>query len=144
MDSNKLLETRLTNSNMLSFKQISSKVRMIASFLFKRHPNSQGCTVVLIYVDDMIISSQNSSYAHFNMKDLGSPTYFLGLEISRTHGGIHVHQRKYAEDLIKAAHLKDARTFDTPLELNAKTIKDDRCPLKDSAVFCRLVGNLLT
>lgn len=60
MDSTKLLETHLTNSDMLSFMQTSSKV---ASSLFTRHPNSQGCTVLLIYVDDMIISSQNSSYA---------------------------------------------------------------------------------
>lgn len=57
-------------------------------------------------------------------------TFFLGLEISRPEDGISVHQRKYAEDLIKFAHLENAKLFDMPLEINVKLNKDDGRPLK--------------
>ena len=60
----------------------------------------KGCTVLLLYVDDMIISGNDISgistlksylMRNFKMKDLGPLTYFLGLEISRSDGGIHIH-----------------------------------------------------
>lgn len=34
-------------------------------------------------------------HASFNIKDLGSLKYFLGLEIARNQNGICLHQRKY-------------------------------------------------
>ena len=77
------------------------------------------------------------------MKDLGALTYFLGLGISRGKEGIRVNQTKYADDLIGTTRLQDAKTFDTPLELNVKISKDDGCPLEDPTVFRRLVGSLL-
>ena len=74
------------------------------------HRTTRGCTMLLIYIDDMIISGNNTvgiaylkihlMHAH-QMKDLGSLTYFLGLEISRSKEGSRVNQTKYADDLIK-------------------------------------------
>ena len=49
----------------------------------------------------------------FKMKDLGSLTYFLGLQVSRSKDGIRINQTKYVDDLIKSARLSDAKTFDT-------------------------------
>ncbi|XXG90668.1 hypothetical protein AAC387_Pa12g2382 [Persea americana] len=79
----------------------------------------------------------------FQMKDLGALTYFLGLEISRGKEGIRVNQTKYADDLIGTTRLQDAKTFDTPLELNVKISKDDGCLLEDPTLFRRLVWSLL-
>lgn len=53
---------------------------------------SQGITLLLVYVDDIIILGndldnilqlQQSLHASFRMKDLSSLTYFLGLEVHR-------------------------------------------------------------
>lgn len=57
---------------------------------------------------------------YFQMKILGTLTNFIQLEIQKSSRGIHVHQRKYAEELLALAHLRDSRTVDTPLELNVK------------------------
>lgn len=57
---------------------------------------------------------------YFHMKILGTLTNFLQLEIQKSSRGIHVHQRKYAEELLALAHLTDSRIVDTPLELNIK------------------------
>lgn len=64
---------------------------------------------VIVYVDDIIICSNNDSEVallksqlknHFKLRDLGPLKYFLGLEIARSTDGIHVCQRKYALDLL--------------------------------------------
>jgi len=64
---------------------------------------------VLVYVDDMIISGNNSAAIHtfkhylstyFHMKDLGSLKYFLGIEVARNSTGLFLYQRKYALDII--------------------------------------------
>ena len=80
---------------------------------------------------------------NFKMKDLGSLTYFLALEISKSKEGISACQSKYVADIIKFARLGNAKSFDTPLELNVKISKDDGSPLEDPTIFRRLVGSLL-
>lgn len=71
--------------------------------------------------DTIGISALKAHFMHnFKTKDLGSLTCFLCLKISRNINGIHVHQRKYVEDLITHARVGDAKTFDTLLVLNVK------------------------
>lgn len=71
---------------------------------------SENITLVLIYVDDILISGNFHAAindikvmlsAHFSMKDLGTTNYFLGLEIDRSDAGIFVPQKKYILDLLK-------------------------------------------
>ena len=54
-------------------------------------------TIVLIYVDDIIITGNNDSVIQdiklflqkqFHIKDLGKLKYFLGLEVARSKAGI--------------------------------------------------------
>ena len=89
------------------------------------------------------ISNLKSHLMSTFMKDLGSLTYFLGLEVSRSKAGIWVNQTKYADDLIKSARLNDAKSFNTPFELNVKINKDDGSLLEDPTIFRWLVGSLL-
>jgi len=37
----------------------------------------------------------------FKMKNLGTLTYFLGLEFVHTHKGVFLHQKKYAQEILK-------------------------------------------
>jgi len=37
----------------------------------------------------------------FEMSDLGELSYFLGIEFISTSKGIFMHQKKYAEDILK-------------------------------------------
>lgn len=121
-----------------------------SSLLIRR--SSRGCTILLIHVDDMILSGNDQASiselkshlkSTFKMKDLGPLTYFLGLEILWNMDGIRVTQSKYADQLIHFARLGDARTFATPIELNVKISKEDGHPLTNSTLFRRLVGSVL-
>ena len=66
-------------------------------------------TLLLLYVDDMIITGddlQDIFYfksflkQNFDMKDLGLLSFFLGLEISYDQFGYYLSQVKYASDLV--------------------------------------------
>lgn len=59
---------------------------------------------------------KNSLHSLFKMKDLGSLTYFLGLEIHRSSAGLYGSSNKYAQNIIKLACLTDQKQIDTPLD----------------------------
>jgi hypothetical protein len=103
------------------------------------HVSPRGRTLLLLYVDDMIITGDNPEYivfvkAHlsdqFLMSDLGPLRYFLGIEIS-TPNGFFLSQDKYIQDLLDRAYLTDHRTAETPMELNVHLTPTDGEPLED-------------
>lgn len=64
-----------------------------------------------MYIDDIIKTSNAAAEkkqlmeklaSEFKMKDHGKPKYFLGIEISYSHQGIFICQRKHVIDLLKA------------------------------------------
>lgn len=104
------------------------------------HHASTGITVLLVYVDDILITGTNTNMIHkiqaslhefFHMKDLGPLTYFLGLEVHQFAKGIVLNQHKYTIDLIEMANLQTSTPSDTPIEVNIKLRQDDGDPLLD-------------
>ncbi|KAK1648516.1 hypothetical protein QYE76_066321 [Lolium multiflorum] len=93
------------------------------------HTSPRGRTLLLLYVDDMIITGDDPEYIafvkarlrdQFLMTDLGPLRYFLGIEVSSTSDGFSISQEKYIQDLLARAALGDERTVETPMELNVK------------------------
>ena len=56
----------------------------------------------------------------FEIKDLGSLKYFLGMEVARSKKGIAVSQRKYVLDLLQETGMSGCRPADTPMDPNSK------------------------
>uniref|UniRef100_A0A2N9IDW1 Reverse transcriptase Ty1/copia-type domain-containing protein n=1 Tax=Fagus sylvatica TaxID=28930 RepID=A0A2N9IDW1_FAGSY len=113
------------------------------STLFIRHTFT-GITLILLYVDDMIITGDDTTSIrdlqkflsqHFEMKDLGTLSYFLGLEVTSSSDGYYLSQAKYAFDLLSKADLTDSKTVSTPLELNVKLNTIDGEPLSDATTL---------
>ena len=72
-------------------------------------------SIVLVYVDDIIITGDDTSEiqrtrenlsVRFQMKELGELKHFLGLEVERKESGIFLGQHKYARDLIQKFSFK--------------------------------------
>jgi hypothetical protein len=116
------------------------------------HVSPRGRTLLLLYVDDMIIIGDDPEYIafvkarlsdRFLMSDLGSLRYFLGIEISSTHEGFFLPQEKYIQDLLDHASLTDHRTAETPMELNVHLTPTDGEPLEDPTRYRHIVGSLV-
>ena len=84
---------------------------------------------ILIYVDDLIISWNDSAAlttfkqylcSRYHMKDLGVLKYFLGIEVARNPKGIYLCQRKYALDIIVELDNLGSKPILFPLEQNHK------------------------
>ncbi|RVX23720.1 Retrovirus-related Pol polyprotein from transposon TNT 1-94 [Vitis vinifera] len=112
----------------------------------------KGTILLLLYVDDMIITGDDLSgiqelkdflSQQFEMKDLRHLNYFLGLEITHSTYGLYITQAKYASDLLSQAGLTDSKTVDTPVELNAHLTPSGGKPLSNSSLYKRLVGSLV-
>jgi hypothetical protein len=115
-------------------------------------PRGQTLLLLLLYVDDMIITDDNPEYIafvmaclsdQFLMSDLGLLKYFLGIEISSTPEGFFLSQEKYIQDLLDRASLTDHRTAETPMELNVHLTPTGGEPLEDPTHYRHIVGSLV-
>ncbi|KAM1016579.1 hypothetical protein ACFX2A_047241 [Malus domestica] len=109
-------------------------------------------TVVLIYVDDILITGNNIQemeqlkaflLKRFRIKDLGDLKYFLGIEFARSEKGIFMSQRKYALDILQDSGLLGVRPDPFPMEQNLALTPTDGALLNDPTKYRRLVGRLI-
>lgn len=113
---------------------------------------AKGTTLLLLYVDDMIITGDDVDGIlrlkqflghHFETKDLGPLSYFLGLEISHDSMGSFLSQAKYTSNLLARAGLIDCKTASTPLETQSCLTPLDSTLLSDATLYCLLVDSLV-
>jgi len=116
------------------------------------HISARGRTLLLLYVDDMLIAGDDHDYIafvknrlreQFMMSDLGPLSYFLGIEITSTPDGYYLSQQKYIQDLLLRSGLTNTRTIATPMELHLKLRPNDGVPLQDPSRYRHLVGSLV-
>ncbi|RVW49045.1 Retrovirus-related Pol polyprotein from transposon RE1 [Vitis vinifera] len=76
--------------------------------LFIKHSATRGVTVLLVYVDDIIVTGNDERGKHevkqrlatkFEIKELGKLKYFLSIEVAYSTQGIFISQQKYVIDL---------------------------------------------
>jgi hypothetical protein len=71
----------------------------------------------------------------FEMKDLGSLSYFFGLEVSSDSTGYYLSQAKYTYDHLSRAGITDCKTVDSSLETNVKLRATDSELLPDATLY---------
>jgi hypothetical protein len=108
--------------------------------------------VLLVYVDDIILASNDSQVisqltdflnTQFKLKDLGPLKFFLGLEVARNTQGISISQRKYALEIIDECGLLASKPAKFPMKSNLKSSQSDGVLLEYPSVYRKLVGRLL-
>jgi hypothetical protein len=115
------------------------------------HMSPRGRTLLLLYMDDMIITSDDPEYIayvkarlsdQFLMTDLGPLRYFLGIEIFSTPEGVFLSQEKYIQDLNRAS-LTEHRIVETSMELNVHHTPTNGEPLEDPTCYHHIVQSLV-
>jgi histone deacetylase 1/2 len=120
------------------------------SSLFVKHVGHE-IVVLLLYMDDIILTESASGAIiqvikaftiEFDIKDLGSLHYFLGIQITRTPIGLFLSQSKYVKDLLLKSEMIDAKPCDTPCLPYHKLLKEDEEPYSNPKVSRSIVGAL--
>ncbi|CAL0326312.1 unnamed protein product [Lupinus luteus] len=120
--------------------------------LFVKWYSSISVAIVLVYVDDIILSGNNLSEinnlkslldAAFKIKDLGDLKFFLGFEIARNTAGISMNQRKYALEILSDCGMLGCKPSSTPMIHGSHLYQDDSAPYSDVDAYRRLVGRLI-
>lgn len=113
---------------------------------------STNITILLIYVDDVILTSNSmdeiysvKQFLHkfFQIKDLGDLKYFLGLEVSRSKLGIYLCQRKYALDILFNTSMLASKLASTSMIKDSKLLYDSKATPYDPTTYRCLIGKLL-
>ncbi|CAN6459492.1 unnamed protein product [Victoria cruziana] len=110
-----------------------------------------GNVILLLYVDDMIITGSDfceilhvKKFLHenFQMTDLGKLTFFLGIEVSYSQRGYLLSQMKFASDLVQKSGISDDKIVETPEMVGVKLKANEGEVLQNPTPFRQLVGAL--
>ena len=108
---------------------------------------------MLVYVDDIIVVSSTVQAAdqllgqlrkEFPIKDLGTLSFFLGIEVKPTPDGIVLAQKKYIVDLLTRTNMLQAKGVSTPMVTSEKLSRLDGTVLSpgDATQYRSVVGAL--
>ena len=139
----------------LKFTEAVVKIGFVQSkadySMYTRGSNSS-FVVLLLYVDDIVISGPNKSIISdiikqlssvFRLKNLGDLKYFLGLEVARSSKGIVFCQRHYALQILEDEGFLDSKPLKTPMDPKIHLTLTNGDLLDDATGFRRLIGRLL-
>jgi hypothetical protein len=108
--------------------------------------------IVVVYVDDLVITGNNTDLIlrlkkqlvdSFDMIDLGTLHYFLGLQVLPLCDGFFISQSKYVMDLLTRFKMADCKPCATPFQSGVKLTKTCQTPTVDAAIHQELVDSLI-
>ncbi|GJU53890.1 retrovirus-related pol polyprotein from transposon TNT 1-94 [Tanacetum coccineum] len=108
--------------------------------------------LVQIYVDDIIFASTDLNACNifskemsskFQMSMMGQMSFFLGLQVSQSPGGIFINQAKYALETLKKYGMDLSDPVDTPMVDRLKLDEDLMGTPVDQTRFRGMVGSLM-
>ncbi len=111
-----------------------------------------GIIIIIIYVDDLIITGDNDVdisdlkkflKQKFEMKDLGELCYFLDIEVIQSPKRIWLLQRQYALNKLSEYGMTGCKPISIPLEQNVKLSADEGNLVEDTTMYRRIVGSLI-
>ena len=106
---------------------------------------------IIVYVDDIILASPDSEILNtfierlakkFALKDLGSLSYFLGVEVVPTPQGLFLSQKKYIVDLLQRTSMAAANPAPTPMTTDSPLTLHSGSLIDNPTEYRAIVGSL--
>jgi len=108
--------------------------------------------IVIVYVDDLIIIGNNNDLTFilkkqlddsFDMIDLGTLHYFLGLQLLPLCDGFFISQSKYVMYLLTCFNMVDCKPCATPFFFGVNLPKTYQTTTIDATLYQKLVSSLI-
>lgn len=119
--------------------------------LYSKNINNDKVYIIL-YVDDIIIASNNVKYIsnmyeklcnNFELTDLGDISYYLDIEVTKDEDGIYnICQTSYIGKLLRTYKMEKAKESKIPLDVGYGKTENDTNKI-DKKVYQSLVGALI-
>jgi len=114
----------------------------------------QDVIIITLYVDDMIITGNNTSKLEqvkvqlknqFKINDLGELKFILGIEVKRDRKNhqISLSQEQYIKDMLKKFNMNDCKPMKTPADGNLMKIIEGGKPLNSKTPYMEAIGSLI-
>jgi hypothetical protein len=106
---------------------------------------------VLIYVDDIIITSSSNQAidnllhnlkSDFAVKHLGPLKFFLGIEVIPSTNSVLLSQQRYIKDILSRTKMLEAKPVNTPMASSTSLSAHEGEPFPDHTLFRSTVGAL--
>ena len=106
---------------------------------------------VLVYVDDLILTGNNSQFLQhvikslgerFSLKELNDLHYFLGVEVIPVQQGLFLSHNRYVHDLLTRLKMVGAKEVQTPMYVSANLMLDGGSTSCDAIEYRRTIGSL--
>ena len=138
------------NSVLHSYLVIAWFTQSQADYCVYTKITNESLTVVIIWVDDLIIASscidtlmnvKKNLGTRFKMKDLGKLAWFLGLEFIFEEGVIKMNQTQYIRKVLSKFNIENCKPRSTPCEMSKVT--EDDSDLANVRLYREIVGSLV-
>jgi hypothetical protein len=123
-----------------------------ADFSLYMKKTNRGTIVIVIYVDDLIITRDSDVNISdlkkllkqkFEMRDLGKLHYFLSIEVIQSLKGIWLLRRQYALNKLYEYEMMGCKPISIPLKQNVKLSADEGDLVEDTTMYKRIVRSLI-
>ena len=117
--------------------------------LFMKRSDGGNVTILLVYVDDIIVTGNNKEESKslgqrlstlFEIKFFGNMRYFLGIKVAYSYQGIFISRHKYTLDFLKETSLTDCKPSSTPKDPNTKLGLCEEDSLTHKKVLSKICG----
>ncbi|CAM8902479.1 unnamed protein product [Rhodiola kirilowii] len=107
---------------------------------------------VCLYVDNLVYTGNDvdlckdfndSMKREFEMTDLGTMKYFLGVEVTQNSKGIHLNQKKYAKEVLERFQMWNCNAAKNPIVPGTRLSKNAESVEIDATSYKQLVGSLM-
>jgi len=113
------------------------------------HGHDASTIFILIYVDDILVTSPSPSLidslistlqGDFPIKDLGTINYFLGVEVLQDPRSLFLSQKQYILELLKKSNMVSAKTMTSPMSSSKTLSRFDGESFQDLTLYRSIVG----